>query len=52
MDFSCSWLKQLLKSISGEGVTPDIVVEEDSDLFRINTETDNQLDFAVKLLNG
>ena len=40
------------KSISGEGVTPDIVVEEDSDLFRINTETDNQLDFAVKLLNG
>ena len=40
------------KSISGKGVTPDIVVEEDSDLFRINTETDNQLDFAVKLLNG
>ena len=40
------------KSISGEGVTPDIVIEEDSDLFRINTETDNQLDFAVKLLNG
>ena len=28
------------------------VIEEDSDLFRINTETDNQLDFAVKLLNG
>ena len=40
------------KSISGEGVTPDIVIEEDSDLFRINTETDNQLDFAVKLLNS
>ena len=40
------------KYISVEGVTPDIVVEEDSDLFRINTETDNQLDFAVKLLNG
>ena len=40
------------KSISEVGVTPDIVVEEDSDLFRINTETDNQLDFAVKLLNG
>ena len=40
------------KSISGEGVTPDIVIEEESDLFRINTETDNQLDFAVKLLNG
>ena len=41
-----------VKSISGEGVTPDIVVEEDSDLFRINTETDNQLNFALKLLNG
>ena len=40
------------KSISGKGVTPDIVVEEDNDLFRINTSTDNQLDFAVKLLNG
>ena len=40
------------KSISGKGVTPDIVVEEDNDLFRINTSTDNQLVFAVKLLNG
>ena len=40
------------KSISEVGVTPDIEVAESSDEFRINTETDNQLDFAVKLLNG
>ena len=40
------------KSISEVGITPDIEVEEDSDEFVINTETDNQLNFAVKLLNG
>ena len=40
------------KSISEVGVTPDIEIAESSDEFRINTETDNQLDFAVKLLNG
>jgi carboxyl-terminal processing protease len=40
------------KSISDIGVTPDIEIAESSDEFRINTETDNQLDFAVKLLNG
>jgi len=40
------------KSISGTGVTPDIEIAESSDEFRINTETDNQLDFAVKLLNS
>ena len=40
------------KSISGTGITPDIEVVESSDEFRINTETDNQLDFAVRLLNG
>jgi len=40
------------KSISGTGITPDIEITESSDEFRINTETDNQLDFAVKLLNG
>ncbi len=40
------------KSISGTGITPDIEVEENSDEFRIGTETDNQLDFAAKLLNG
>ena len=40
------------KSISEVGVTPDIVVEEDSEEFKINTEDDNQLNFALKLLNG
>ena len=40
------------KSISRTGITPDIEIAESSDEFRINTKTDNQLDFAVKLLNG
>ena len=40
------------KSISEVGVTPDIEIAEGSYEFRINTETDNQLKFAVKLLNG
>ena len=40
------------ESISEVGVTPDIEIEEESDAFVINTETDNQLNFAVKLLNG
>ena len=40
------------KSISEVGVTPDIEIAEGCDEFRINTETDNQLKFAVKLLNG
>ena len=40
------------KSISGTGITPDIRVVESSDEFRIDTETDNQLDFAITLLNG
>jgi len=40
------------KSISGTGITPDIEIEEKSDEFRIETETDNQLDFAISLLNG
>jgi carboxyl-terminal processing protease len=40
------------KSISEVGVTPDIEIEENSDDFRINTDTDNQLNFALKLLNG
>ncbi len=40
------------KSISGTGITPDIEVTESSDEFRIGTETDNQLDFAITLLNG
>tara|TARA_B100000686_G_scaffold72838_1_gene78509 strand:+ start:412 stop:1551 length:1140 start_codon:yes stop_codon:yes gene_type:complete len=40
------------KSISEVGVSPDIRIDESSDEFRINTETDNQLEFAVKLLSG
>ncbi len=40
------------KSISSVGVTPDIEVDENSDDFKLNTETDNQLNFALKLLNG
>ena len=39
-------------SISEVGVTPDIEIEESSDGFAINTDTDNQLNFALKLLNG
>ena len=30
----------------------DIEIEEENDQFRINTETDNQLKFALKLING
>jgi carboxyl-terminal processing protease len=40
------------KSISEIGVSPDIEVSEDSESFRIKTETDNQLKYAIKLLNG
>ena len=40
------------KSISEVGVTPDIEVLENSDEFLLNSETDNQLNFALKLLNG
>jgi carboxyl-terminal processing protease len=40
------------KSISEVGVTPDIEIAEESNEFKINTETDNQLNFALKLLNG
>jgi len=40
------------KSISEVGVIPEITVYEESDAFRIGTETDNQLNFAVQLLNG
>tara|TARA_E500000178_G_scaffold189357_1_gene187457 strand:+ start:74 stop:1216 length:1143 start_codon:yes stop_codon:yes gene_type:complete len=40
------------KSISEVGVSPDIEINEDSDEFRIKTETDNQLNYALKLLNG
>ena len=40
------------KSISEVGVTPDIEVIEKTEEFKINTSTDNQLHFAIKLLNG
>ena len=40
------------KSISEVGVTPDIEITEETDEFKINSETDNQLSFALKLLNG
>ncbi|MDA7562574.1 S41 family peptidase [Candidatus Pelagibacter sp.] len=40
------------KSISEVGVTPDIEVIEGLDNFKFNSETDNQLKFALKLLNG
>ena len=40
------------KSISKVGVRPDIEVNEVGDDFRIKTETDNQLNYAIKLLNG
>ena len=40
------------KSISEVGVSPDIEISEESDDFVIKTETDNQLDYALKLLKG
>lgn len=40
------------KSISDAGVMPDIFVEEKGDDFRINSDTDNQLDYAIKLLKS
>ena len=40
------------KSISEIGVIPDIKVEEESENFKMNSENDNQLNFALKLLKG
>ena len=40
------------KSISEVGVVPDIRIEEENENFLINTTTDNQLNYAVKLFNG
>ena len=40
------------KSISEVGVSPDIEIDEETDEFRIRTETDNQLNYAIKLLKG
>tara|TARA_B110001452_G_C15195396_1_gene414933 strand:- start:305 stop:1441 length:1137 start_codon:yes stop_codon:yes gene_type:complete len=39
-------------SISEVGVTPDILVEETGDNFKINSESDNQLNYALKLFNS
>ena len=39
-------------SISEIGVRPDIEIAENSDDFRIDTDTDNQLKFAIKLITG
>ena len=40
------------KSISEVGVTPDILVEENGKDFKINSEKDNQLNYAIKLFNS
>ena len=40
------------KSISEVGVTPDIFVEEIDEDFTISSEKDNQLNYAIKLLNS
>ncbi len=39
-------------SISEVGVAPDIVVKETTDNFEINSKTDNQLNYALKLFNS
>ena len=40
------------KSISEVGVTPDIVVEEVGENFKIKSDKDNQLNYAIKLFNS
>ncbi len=40
------------KSISEVGVTPDILIEEIDEDFKINSEKDNQLNYAIKLFNS
>jgi len=40
------------KSISEVGVSPDIEISEEGEEFRIKTKTDNQLNYAIKLLKG
>ncbi len=40
------------KSISEVGVTPDILIEEIGADFKINSEKDNQLNYAIKLFNS
>ena len=38
------------KSISEIGVAPDILVEEKDDDFKVDSPSDNQLNYAIKLL--
>jgi carboxyl-terminal processing protease len=38
------------QSISEIGISPDILVEEESEDFKINSASDNQLNYAIKLL--
>ena len=40
------------KSISEVGVSPDIDIGEETDDFLIKSKTDNQLNYAIKLING
>ena len=40
------------KSISDVGVSPDIQIEETDEEFVINTDSDNQLNYAVELFTG
>ncbi|MDC0205478.1 S41 family peptidase [Pelagibacteraceae bacterium] len=40
------------KSISEIGVSPDIQIEEEGEDFVINTESDNQLNYAINLFSG
>ena len=40
------------KSISEVGVTPDIFVEESDNNFKMNSKSDNQLNYALKLFNS
>jgi len=40
------------KSISGVGIIPDIKIEETGEEFLINTSTDNQLNYAIKLFSS
>ncbi len=40
------------QSISDIGVTPDIFVEETGSDFKINSQTDNQLNYAINLLES
>ena len=46
------WSCRAPATISEVGVIPDFEVEEENEDFAINTASDNQLNFAIKLFNG